>query len=140
MRMFVFTVCLFLAGVISAEPLLQATESWDGGGIAYPEGQAEITSVLLRIEEDQEPPFHCHPVPTMGYVLRGTVEIETGDGKRKVLGPGVPLVEVMNTVHRGRAIDGPVEIIVFYAGAVGTPVTVIPDDDPEDGCGTSDSL
>ena len=125
-----FTLLLATSS-LSAEPLLQATQSWDGGDIAYPEGEAEITSVILRIEEGQEPPFHCHPVPTMGYVLNGTAEIETSEGKRKRVGPGEPLVEVMNTVHRGKAVDGPVEIVVFYAGAVDTPVTVKPEDDPE---------
>ena len=110
---------------------MRSSTSWDGGQIAYPQGEAEITSVVLRIEEGQDPPFHCHPVPTMGYVLNGTVEIETSDGKKKRVGAGESLVEVMNTVHRGKAVEGPVEIVVFYAGAVGVPVTVRPEDDPE---------
>lgn len=125
---------LWFCGVAHAAPLLQSTRSWDGGAIAYPSGAAEITSVILRIEEGQDPPFHCHPVPTMGYVLSGRVELETSGGKRKVAGAGESLVEVMGTVHRGRALDGPVEIVVFYAGAVGTPVTVRPDSDPEGYC------
>ncbi len=122
---------LLLAGATRAEPLLQSTESWDGGSISYPDGEAEITSVILRLEEGAEPPFHCHPVPTMGYVLKGVAEIETVDGKTRRIGAGEALVEVMHTVHRGRAIDGPAEILVFYAGAVGLPVTVLPEQDPD---------
>lgn len=111
------------------EILLQSQTSWDGGEIAYPQGQAEITSFILRIEEGQTPRFHCHPVPTFGYVLQGTVEIETKDGNKIVLTQGESAIEVMRTVHRGRAIDGPVEIVVFYAGAVGVPNTVFPEDE-----------
>jgi quercetin dioxygenase-like cupin family protein len=122
---------LLLAFQASAEPLLKASSSWDGGTIAYPPGQAEVTSIILRIEEGQDPPFHCHPVPTMGYTLQGVVEVETSTGKKITVKAGDPLVEVMRTVHRGRAVEGPAEILVFYAGAEGVPVTVFPEDDPE---------
>ncbi len=77
------------------------------------------------------PPFHCHPVPTMGYVLKGVAEVQTSSGKTITLKEGDSVVEVMRTVHRGRAIQGPVEILVFYAGAVGVPTTVMPGDDPD---------
>lgn len=131
MQRILFTAALLFCAGLSAEPLMQATRSWDGGGIAYPAGDAEITAVILRLEEGSDPPFHCHPVPTMGYVLKGSVAIDTAMGKSHQIGPGEPLVEVMNTVHRGRAVDGPAEIIVFYAGAVGVPVTVRPDQDAD---------
>jgi hypothetical protein len=36
---------------------------------------------------------------------------------------------VMRTVHRGKALKGPVEIVVFYAGAQDVPTTVLPADD-----------
>ncbi len=122
---------LLISPMLQAEPLLQATTSWDGGAIAYPDGQAEITSIILRIEQGAEPPFHCHPVPTMGYALKGAVEVETQDGNKMVVQAGEPLVEVMRTVHRGVAVGGPAEIVVFYAGAEGVPVTVLPEDDPD---------
>jgi quercetin dioxygenase-like cupin family protein len=124
-------IWLLLSTSLAADPLLRSTGSWDGGSIAYPEGDAEITSVILRLEEGADPPFHCHPVPTMGYVLKGTAEIETEGGQTRRIGAGEALVEVMHTVHRGRAIGGPAEIVIFYAGAVGVPVTVMPEQDPE---------
>lgn len=37
----------------------------------------------------------------------------------------------MRTVHKGRAVNGTVEIIVFYAGAKGIPTTVLPENDPD---------
>ena len=80
-------------------------------------------------------PFHCHPVPTMGYVLQGTVQVDLADGESARFGAGSALVEVMNTPHRGQAVDGPVEIIVFYAGAVGTPNTLKPKEGDTQLCG-----
>ena len=119
-------VVLTTGTAYGAEALLETQTSWDGGSLAYPTGKARVTSVMLHIEPGDEPPFHCHPVPTMGYVLRGTVEVQTERGDTLRIGEGRALVEVMNTLHRGRAVDGPVDIIVFYAGAEGVPTTVLP--------------
>lgn len=128
---------LFVLMVMSAmvcakpQPILQTTTSWDGGEISYPKGQAEITTIKLRFEADSEMPFHCHPVPTFGYVLEGTLKVETKDGKTTILKQGDPAVEVMRTVHKGTPINGPVEILVFYAGAVDVPNTVFPNNDTD---------
>jgi quercetin dioxygenase-like cupin family protein len=115
--------------VYGADILLETQTSWDGGDLAYPMGKAQVTSVILHIEPGDEPPFHCHPVPTMGYVLRGSLEVETERGDTRRIGEGSAMVEVMNTLHRGRAVGGPVDIIVFYAGAEGVPTTVLPGSD-----------
>ena len=131
MKRIVALAVLLVCPLLGAEPLLQSTRSWDGGAIAYPEGNAQITSVILRVEEGAEPPFHCHPVPTIGYVLNGSLEVETSNGDKVLLKQGESVVEVMRTVHRGVAVEAPAEIVVFYAGAEGVPVTVLPEDDPE---------
>lgn len=114
--------------ISSGEDLLKTTTSWDGGEIAYPEGEAEITSFKMHIGNDVTTKFHCHPVPTMGHILQGTVEIETEQGKKTTFNEGQSVVEVMRTVHRGIAVDGPVEIIVFHAGATGIPTTIFEGD------------
>jgi quercetin dioxygenase-like cupin family protein len=119
------------SSLVQAEPLLKTTTSWDGGQFHYPKGQAEVSSVILNIAEGVTTKFHCHPVPTLGYILKGDVEVETKDGKKVVLKQGESAVEVMRTVHRGRALAGPVEILVFYAGDTNTPNTVLPENDPE---------
>ncbi len=123
------SLLIFLPNFSGSEELLRAQQSWDGGEIFYPQGQAEITSFILRIEEGETPKFHCHPVPTMGYVLKGSVEVETKNGKKVTFSEGDSAVEVMRTVHRGRAINGPVEIVVFYAGSTSLPNTVFPEDE-----------
>lgn len=129
-RAVAFTTGFLLAAgsalAFAAEPLLQTDKSWDGGAIRYPVGDPQITAVILRIEAGDEPPFHCHPMPTLGYVLSGVVEVETRNGDKAVFRKGDAVVEVMRTVHRGVALEAPVEIIVFYAGAAGLPTTVLP--------------
>ncbi len=123
-----FLFVLFPNWVV-AEEQLRAQTSWDGGAIKYPQGLAEITSVKLRIEENQMTKFHCHPVPTLGYILQGDLAVETKNGNKIILKEGESLVEVMRTIHRGRAVNGPVEVIVFYAGSTSMPNTVYPEND-----------
>ena len=100
-----------------AELLLQSGKSWDGGGLRYPHGEPVISVYRVTLEEGEQTPFHCHPVPTFGYLLKGTLEVKTDTGLTTVIEEGQAAVEVMNTNHRGRALEGAVEILVFYAGA-----------------------
>lgn len=124
-------LCLFMVCLTSvhSEELLKTTSTWEGGEIAYPEGEPEITSFKLKIAAGEISKFHCHPVPTLGYILKG--EVETKSGKKIILREGESAVEVFRTVHRGKAVGGPVEIVVFYAGATNVPNTVLPANDPE---------
>ena len=120
---------------VSAEKLLKTQTSWDGREFYYPEGPAEITSAKFRIGENQVTQFHCHPVPTLAYVLKGKVEVETKHGEKMTFNEGESFVEVMNTVHRGRAIEGAVEIIVFYAGSPAlSNTTIVGNDASQESC------
>lgn len=110
---------------VQVTPLLKATQSWDGKPIVYPEGQAEITGLLVEIAPGGETGWHEHPVPSFGMVLQGTLEIAQKNGQVKRLQAGDALAEVVNTLHNGRSIGKqPVKIIVFYAGATGKALTV----------------
>ena len=108
-----------------AADLLETETSWDGGPIAYPAGMAKVTSIILHLDQDEVTPWHCHPVPTMGYVLKGSIEVETREGKKTFLSGGESVVEVMKTLHRGKGGAGGVDVVVFYAGATGVPNTVL---------------
>lgn len=116
---------------VYADILLETSSTWEGGEIVYPKGEPEITSVVLRIGQGEVTQFHCHPVPTLGYILQGSLEVEQKSGKTARFNQGDSVVEVMRTVHRGRAITGLVEIVVFYVGEQSTPNTVLPENDPE---------
>jgi quercetin dioxygenase-like cupin family protein len=113
----------------SAELLLKSDKSWDGGDVSYPHGEAEITSIKISLEEGNNTKFHCHPVPTFGYILEGQLQVETKHNKTIVMNQGESLLEVMKTTHQGTAINGPVELVVFYAGAKGIPNTIFADDE-----------
>ena len=55
---------------LNAEELLRTEQTWEGADIEYPTGTPEVTSIKLNIAEGELTPFHCHPVPTIGYVLQ----------------------------------------------------------------------
>lgn len=132
-RWFLFLMTLLLIIVstrlwATPELLLKSDQSWNGALFSYLNGEAEITSVKLKLEAGKETPFHCHPVPTMGYILKGVVKLETPDGKSKIYKAGDSVIELMKQLHRGLALSEQAEIIVFYAGVKDVPVTVFPDD------------
>ncbi|MCV6636669.1 cupin domain-containing protein [Candidatus Albibeggiatoa sp. nov. NOAA] len=122
------SVLIVISSWTVATELLKTQTSWDNGEVEYPEGQLQITSLKLAIKQGEDMPFHCHPVPTMGYVLKGELEVETKQGLKKTFKQGESVVEVMRTLHRGKAIDGDVEVVVFYAGAVSMPNTILETD------------
>jgi hypothetical protein len=44
--------------------------------------------------------------------------------ERRILEPRQALAETVKTTHRGFTTDEPVELIVFYAGGPGLPLTI----------------
>lgn len=110
---------------VKVSKLMQTTSSWNGAALAYPAGQAEITSLLIEIAPGGETGWHLHPVASFGYILEGELEVSLKDGSVKRLAAGQALAEVVNTLHNGRNVGkGPVKLVVFYAGAVGSTLTV----------------
>lgn len=110
---------------IKVTPLIQSTQSWNGTPIAYPEGQAQITGIMVEIAPGADTGWHQHPAPSFGMITQGTLEVTLRDGRVKRLQAGDALIEVVNTEHIGRNVgDVPVKLIVFYAGVVGQVLTV----------------
>lgn len=131
------TICLFpllvsgpsqaldASSTIKVTSLLKTTSSWDGQQIRYPEGQGEVTALVIELASDGETGWHEHSVPSFAYILEGDLEITRRDGSVKTLKAGDALVEVVNTYHNGRALNGkPVKLVVFYASAVGKTLTI----------------
>lgn len=123
--------CLTLLGCTSKTPgvtveqLIKTSESWDGAPYApYPLGTPEITVLKIIIPANTALGWHTHPMPNVAYVLSGELFVETRDGKHKLLlKPGQVLPEVVQTEHRGTSGNQPVELIVFYAGGKGMPLS-----------------
>jgi quercetin dioxygenase-like cupin family protein len=111
---------------IEVTQLLKATNSWDGTQYRpYPNGQPELSVLRYKIPAHSALPWHNHPVNNAAYVLSGHLTvIRKSDRKTIVIGPGDVLPEMVNAPHRGQSGDEPVELIVFYAGSRGTPLTV----------------
>jgi quercetin dioxygenase-like cupin family protein len=110
---------------VKVTQLLKTTQSWNGAPIKYPEGQAEITGVMIEIAPGGETNWHEHPVPSFGMVLEGTLEVSLTDGSKKLIKAGEAIAEVVATAHNGRNVGTtPLKLIAFYAGAVDKSLTV----------------
>jgi quercetin dioxygenase-like cupin family protein len=113
------------SATVKVTPLLKTTQSWNGAPIKYPEGQAQISALMIEIAPGGETNWHEHPVPSFGMLLEGTLEISLPDGKMKLMKAGEALAEVIATPHNGRNVGTtPVKLVVFYAGAVDKQLTV----------------
>jgi quercetin dioxygenase-like cupin family protein len=113
------------SATVKVTPLLKTSQSWNGAPIRYPEGQAEISALMIEVAPGGETNWHEHPVPSFGMLLEGTLEISLADGRKKLMKPGEALAEVIATPHNGRNVGTtPVKLVVFYAGAVGKQLTV----------------
>lgn len=109
---------------VKVTPLLKTSTSWDGKPLVYPQGQAEVTALIVEIAAGGQTGWHEHSVPSFAYVLEGTLEVTQGNGATRQLHAGETLPEVVQTLHNGRALgDKPVKLFVLYTGAVDQPLT-----------------
>ncbi len=111
---------------IEVHQLAKSGASWDGALLhTYPEGNPEITILRIIIPPGDTLTKHKHPCINAGVLLKGELTVQAEDGKMLHLKAGESIVEVVDTWHSGRN-EGvePAEIIVFYAGVEGAPITV----------------
>jgi len=135
MKKFLLAACLTLllsgnswaldASTMTVDVLAKTTGSWNSATLpAYPTGQPEVTILKISIPPHVQLPLHQHPVINAGVLLQGELTVVTKEGKTLHLKAGDPIIEVVNTWHYGiNEGDEPAEIIVFYAGIQGEPVT-----------------
>ena len=108
-------LALEASATIKVTPLIQSTQSWNGTPIAYPEGQAQITGLMIEIAPGADTGWHQHPAPSFGVITQGTLEVTLRDGQVKRLQTGDALIEVVNTDHIGRNVgDVPVKLCLLY--------------------------
>jgi quercetin dioxygenase-like cupin family protein len=110
---------------IEVQQILQTTQSWDNSPyISYPTGQPQVTVLRIKIPPNTALHWHRHPVISVGYVLSGELTLEKkATGERTIVHAGQALAETIQTTHRGFTTNEPVELVVFYAGQVGLPIT-----------------
>lgn len=109
------------------EELANTHQSWDGSTLPpYPTSQPEIKILRIDIPAGTKLEMHKHPVINAGVLVSGQLTVVATNGKTLHLKAGDSIVELVNTAHYG-INDGntAAEIIVFYAGTVDMPVTVV---------------
>ena len=111
---------------VEANVLIKTTTSWNGATLPpYGEGQPEITIIRYRFAPGASIPMHMHPVINAGVLLKGELNIFTKTGEKITLKAGEPLVELFKEWHYGsNPGTEPIDLIVVYAGTVGTPLTI----------------
>jgi quercetin dioxygenase-like cupin family protein len=136
MKKLICGICLALllssnafAGDVNAVNVVVLTKtsvSWDGSPLPdYTKGTPEITILRIKIPPGVQLPLHEHPVINAGVLLSGELTVITEDNHILHLKAGEPIVEVVNKWHYGKN-EGKetAEILVFYAGALDTPITI----------------
>ena len=114
------------AADIKVVTLAKGSSSWDGAQLQlYPNGKPEITILRITIPTGKTLPMHKHPVINAGVLLSGELTVITKDNKQLLLKAGDPIIEVVDTWHYGKNTGKvPAEILVFYAGSQGKPISV----------------
>jgi len=136
MKKLIYVMCcaLLLSSNVPAEDIsavqvdvLAKTDfSWDGSRLPdYPDGTPEIRILRIKIPPGAQLPLHKHPVINAGMLLNGELTVVTEDNRTLRLKTGESIVEVVNKWHYGKNEGNKTaEILVFYAGVLGTPITV----------------
>ncbi len=111
---------------VKVDVLAKTSSSWDGRDLPdYAKGKPEMIVLRITIPQGVQLPLHKHPVINAGVLLKGELTVVTEDNKTLHLKAGDSIVEVVNKWHYGKNEGNkPAEIIVFYAGIMGTPITI----------------
>jgi len=111
---------------VKVEVLAKSIVSWDGRRLPdYAKGAPEVTILRIKIPPGAQLPLHKHPVINAGVLLTGELTVLTESNKILQVKAGESIVEVVNTWHSGKNEGTTMaEIIVFYAGAMDTPITL----------------
>ncbi len=112
--------------VIEVDLLAKTSSSWNGAPLPNcTPGETEVTILKVSVPPKAEVAMHKHPLINAGVLLKGQLTVVTEKGKTLQLKAGDPIVEVVNTWHYGvNDGDETAEIIVFYVGPKGTPLSV----------------
>lgn len=124
-----FTIILFTANLSYSsekEVLLKTTSTWDKAEYKKLKiKQPEVTVLKIIINSGEELPVHKHDLVNVAYVKKGTLTVITDDNKKITLHEGECLPELIGKYHYGKNTGNePVELVVFYVGEKGTPLSV----------------
>ncbi len=111
---------------VVVEVLTKTTKSWGGSLLPpYTDGQPEVTILRITIAPNAQVPWHKHPVINAAVMLTGELTVVMEGDKKTYLNAGDAIVEVVDQWHYGINEGAePVELIVFYAGVAGVPLSI----------------
>lgn len=130
-KLVIVFVMMILCTTISAysaqkDVLLKTTSTWDC--VNYKKlkiKKPEVTVLKIVINVNEELPMHKHDLVNIAYVKKGTLTVITDDNKKITLHEGEVLPELIGKYHYGKNTGNePVELVVFYIGEKGTPLSV----------------
>ena len=108
------------------EVLLKTTSTWDNAQykkLKIKNPEATVLKIVIGVNE--ELPMHKHDLVNIAYVKKGTLTVITDDNKEITLHEGEVLPELVGKYHYGKNTGKePIELIVFYLGQKGTPLSV----------------
>jgi quercetin dioxygenase-like cupin family protein len=111
---------------VQVDVLVKTSLSWDGSRLPdYSKGTPEVTILRIKIPPGVQLPLHKHAVINAGVLLKGELTVVTEDNRTLHLKAGESIVEVVNKWHYGKNEGNETaEILVFYAGALDTPISI----------------
>lgn len=113
-------------GAPRTSPVLDADRTIAGEALDWPDSALPmVVSRIVTIEPGQSTGWHRHGVPTYGYFLSGTLEVEYAGQGRRTFHAGDALVEAMKVPHNGANLGTePVRILVVSMAIQGSPLAV----------------
>jgi quercetin dioxygenase-like cupin family protein len=80
----------------------------------------EIEVMMVEIKPGGQSGRHMHPVPTLVYVMEGTLTVELDNESRHKCQAGNAVLEVINTWHNARNMGRKsLKLLVIYLGEKG---------------------
>ena len=125
--LFIMVLCTTISAYSAQKDiLLKTTHTWDK--TAYKKlkiKKPEVTVLKIIINVNEELPMHKHDLVNIAYVKKGTLTVITDNNKEITLHEGEVLPELIGKYHYGKNTGNePVELVVFYIGEKGTPLSV----------------
>jgi len=111
---------------ITVREIAKTTVTADGQPVRYLRAdRPEVTALIVEIPPGGETGWHLHPVPVYAYIIKGTLDVEMGNGDVRTYHEGDAIIEMVNTPHNGKNRgSAPVKLVAFYTGEQGKPNTI----------------
>lgn len=100
------------------EELLQSEVNGMGQKIRYPEVKdAKVTMTKITFPPGETTGWHKHDIPVFSYIIKGTLTVETGDGKMMQYKENTCFSESYNIYHKGTNKENTdLVVIAIYLG------------------------